>query len=343
VSDDVKAPSIDDAAERAQFKNLTDAKKRIDTGKAEASDWDTVHTLLGRSETERAWVGGDRGQQERMQQHLLSSEIEQIHAGERSRQRMKGGMAGVAAVGHVTSAVGSITGGADLGATKVAGTTTTAGVGTVRSMFDISERFNDYRRLGYAKNYADAQHGGDPEKQKKRGSLWAAGHMLGDVGNVMYSNMRTLGGYSGTKPSDWRAQHGHRTMEESAENLRQVVSGQKQGQSKYKTTAVTGGTADDNGVQQPVKGGQLSQTQGKMVVDLASRKNRLNAATLVDAAGGRGAGNAHTKQAAAKVLGALDVGIGEHETWGSNPDGTVDEDTRKANIEAFMQRHALRR
>jgi hypothetical protein len=344
VAGDVKPREIRDSDTKARFESLTAAKKRIDSGRPEPGDWETVHKLLGRSEGERALATPEtRKIQNDMHERLLEHRIKGIHGSETSRQNIKGGMAGVATAGHVTSAVGSITGGADLGAIKVAGTTTTAAVGTARSLFDVSERFRDYRRLGHAKNYADARSDTGPNKKKKRGAMWAAGHMLGDVGNVARSNVATLGGFRGTAPSAWRAAHGHRTMEESGEHLRQVVLGQSpEAQDKYKSTQHRGGDVGASGAREALRGAQLSQTQGKIVVDLASRQNRLNAATLVDAAGHR-TGSGHAQQAAQKVLGALDVGMKENETWGAKSDGTVDEDTRKANIEAFMQRHALRR
>lgn len=299
-------------------------RKQIESGKATDDTFHQLDQQIGSNSAEVASSDAFKHQRRLM----VEADVAGIHKSAKTRQAVKAGLAGTAAAGHAASAVGSVTGGTDLGVIKAAGTTVTASTGLARTGLDISERYRDNLRLGYAKNYADSNRAQGGKSQKVRGKIWAAGHVVGDVAKVLGSNLATAGGLRGS-PADYRARTGHRTMDESAANLReQVLSAgptpQNQAGAKYRR-----------------QGHGLSATQAHIIADLASRQTRKDASTLVDAAGHRGYASDAAIHNAKGTLNALGVGLGAdnpHEAYGADSN-----ESANALKEAYQQRHALRR
>ena len=299
-------------------------RKQIESGKATDDTFHQLDQQIGSNSAEVASSNAFKHQRRLM----VEADVAGIHKSATTRQAVKAGLAGTAAAGHAASAVGSVTGGTDLGVIKAAGTTVTAGTGLARTGLDIRERYRDNLRLGYAKNYADSNRAQDGKSQKVRGKAWAAGHVVADVAKVLGSNVVMAGGLRGS-PAEYRAQSGHRTMDESAANLREQV--------------LSAGSTPQNqaGAKYRRQGHGLTATQAHIIADLASRQTRKDASTLVDAAGHRGYASQAAIHNAKGTLDALGVGLGAgstDETYGADSD-----ESANALKEAYQQRHALRR
>lgn len=369
------------ATEEGRLEQLQSAHKAVQAGTAPPEEmkdhWDTINRLLGRSDAETSKQSGpDQDEIHKTKEHHNEDQLHEIHGRMKGRQTRKGRLAAASGVGHAVSALGSITGGTEMGVTKMVGTATTLAAGTARTGHGISQRYADYMRLAVAKNHAQQEEG--VSNPQTRGKAWAVKQTAGDALKVAQSWTRRKrtktvvdpAGVSQQVPytsAEWRAEHGHRTLEESAQNFRSVMMDTKADEKKkygnmYK---FTGPSIPLDTQQHYVR--PMSHTKAKMLHDMASRQNRLDASHMVDAASGQKGTNETAQQFAHNSLQALDVGrnfsradppsnplaVPSHQEaererskahYGGGPEGhEPDEDTRKALIESVMQRGDLRR
>ena len=339
--------------EKREFASLQAAQKRVEQGKAEEDDWSTLSSSLGEDQkglkdvhksvssrapadinemharVERSQAAGSESlstfeQQLRMRELMAQQQVSDIRGRATIRQGVKAGLAGASAAGHATSAVGSVTGGADLGLTKASGTAVVFAAGTARQGNGLWNRFTDAQRLAHAKNYADSNAG----SSSKRGNAWAMRQAAGDIGKLARSNlMRSR--RTGETAREYRNKYNMRTLEEQGENIRSLMdSTAPDPTNKYQSSST------------------LKHTKASAVRDLATRQFRLDAGHLVDFAGGHttgvDAGN-HASTMAKSVLGAMDVGLKTGETYGNDHEGKLNKDARAALIEQAQQRADLRK
>lgn len=339
---------------KADHSELQVIQSKINSGEAELSDFHKMNHLIGpsaRNEHTSPHQRALRGMQ-------TTDQLSDIRTREQSQQGWKAGLAGTAAAGNFVAGAGNLTGGADLGITKVVGTTVAAGAGAVRSGSSIKERYHYAKNLGKAKNMGAAL-----GKKKNRGWGWAMRQTIGDVYKVGHSVIANARGNESNV--DWRAKHHMSTLDEQANNFRKTVAS-KATPDKYRTmqmpTRRPGLTADDMG---------LSATHATALSDLATRPVHLDASRVIDAASGA---NHHarpeTTTAAGQMLDAMDVGrtggatdrgikglwrkarrrapeadtpVRTMEDFGGGTRGApTDEATKTALMHSYVNRHNLR-